>query len=63
MLIFIPILLVNYVASITVRDVVSAELVRAQDVSVRSDDWIHLGVVLADVSPKDYSEQHYVHRL
>jgi len=50
-------------ASSSVADRIICQLVRPQDVTITSSQWIHLGLVMANVGLEQHPEQYYVHRL
>lgn len=49
-------------ASSSVADRIICQLVRPQDVTITSSQWIHLGLVMANVGLEQHPEQYYVHR-
>ena len=49
-------------SSISVRETIMTSLVAPQDLTVTSTQWIHLGLVMANVGPEKHPEQYYVHR-
>ena len=56
-------LIVRQASSSLIRQSIYTELVKPWDVKISSSDYIHLGLVMAGVSPEEHPEQHYLHRM
>ena len=56
-------LIVTQASSSLIRQSIYQELVQPWDVKITGPEYIHLGLVMAGVSPKEHPEQHYVSRL
>ena len=50
-------------SSSLIRQSIYAELVKPWDVKITSPEYIHLGLVMAGVSPEQAPEQHYLDRM
>ena len=51
------------VRSSLIRQSIYKELVKPWDVKITSPEYIHMGLVMAGVSPDQHPEQHYLNRL
>merc|ERR1712083_792643 len=61
---FIQILiLARQVTSSLIRQSIYTELVKPWEVKISSPEYIHLGLVMAGVSPEQHPEQHYLRRM
>ena len=45
------------------RESINNELVKPWDVQIRDSEYLHIGLVMAGVSPEEHPEQHYLHRM
>ena len=58
----IIICLAPLVLTISVKETIITSLVSPEDLTITSDQWIHLGLVMANVGLEKHPEQYYVHR-
>ena len=50
-------------SSSLIRQSINTELVKPWDVKISSPEYIHMGLVMAGVSPEQHPEQHYLNRM
>ena len=56
-------IIVREVSSSLIRQAIYTELVKPWEVKIISPEYIHMGLVMAGVSPEQHPEQHYLHRM
>ena len=59
----IVLLILRETSSSLIRQSIFTELVKPWDVKISSPEYIHMGLVMAGVSPEQHPEQHYLHRM
>ena len=56
-------LTIRHSSSTLISQSIYTELVKPWDVKISSAEYIHMGLVMAGVSPEQHPEQHYLHRM
>jgi len=56
-------LILRETSSSLITQSIFTELVKPWDVKISSPEYIHMGLVMAGVSPEQHPEQHYLHRM